>query len=182
MINSPHFKQINAGKKIKWIVNKRIFLHGFSVTVQTLYLHIVNTHSISAFVRSLYSKTLAWNAQKEAPQICYNNNIHATLLFAFLCCMCTYPSWFFSPSRPGGLWRSGTTSWCTAVLSPPHPQSDIGPDLLPGLRGSTSASLWAPDTWSCTLGSHSIQWATTPCLSLLEDSNSLQPQRNSDLL
>lgn len=60
---------------------------------------------------------------------------------------------------PVGLWRSGTTSWCTAAPSPRRPHSDRGPGPLPGLRGSTSASLWAPHT-SETKGSHGVHVAT----------------------
>lgn len=94
-------------------------------------------------------------------------------LFAFPSCAGTYPSRFSSPSRPGGPWRSGTTFWHTAAPSPLHPHSDRGPDLRPGLRGSTSASLQAPDTWSCTQGSHSVHWASA--LKLLSPGGFKQP-------
>lgn len=94
-------------------------------------------------------------------------------LFAFPSCAGTYPSRFSSPSRPGGPWRSGTTFWHTAAPSPLHPHSDRGPDRRPGLRGSTSASLQAPDTWSCTQGSHSVHWASA--LKLLSPGGFKQP-------
>lgn len=91
---------------------------------------------------------------------------YALLQFSLLViAMATHPRWFSSPSMPAGPWHSGTTFWCTAWPPPPRPRSGTGPGRLPGLRGSTSASLWAPRTSEPRARDQTeVHWAThSPC-------------------
>lgn len=113
--------------------------------------------------------------------------IYVLLQFSLLViAMATHPRWFSSPSMPAGPWHSGTTFWCTASPPPPRPRSGTGPGRLPGLRGSTSASLWAPHTseprardqtkvhWATHSPRQNPNWATHPAARLSWVSQSLR--------
>lgn len=113
--------------------------------------------------------------------------IYVLLQFSLLViAMATHPRWFSSPSMPAGPWHSGTTFWCTASPPPPRPRSGTGPGRLPGLRGSTSASLWAPHTseprardqtkvhWATHSPRQNPNWPTHPATRLSWVSQSLR--------
>lgn len=113
--------------------------------------------------------------------------IYVLLQFLLLViAMATHPRWFSSPSMPAGPWHSGTTFWCTASPPPPRPRSGTGPGRLPGLRGSTSASLWAPHTseprardqtkvhWATHSPRQNPNWPTHPAARLSWVSQSLR--------
>lgn len=142
--NNPHLTQIHGTFLRLVTAYQGIFMHWIQ------YLHFISTTScllLCAVYIQMHEHGIDMLWQQFA---CY-----ATVsLFLSYMYMRTYPGWFSSPSRPGGLWRSDTTSWCTAAPSPPHRHSDRGPGLLPGLRGSTSASLGAGPTGitQCPLG------------------------------